>query len=94
MKQQDLYRGINPLTGSEGMLAKTQTGGISARTGTTCGVGSVVMCLIDDTTIIELTESPFDVINPFGSEVQGDTYITIKRVQGHWIVDAEDCPAA
>ena len=92
MKQMDLYRGINPLTGSEGMLAKTRSGGLPKREGTVCGTGDVKMCLIDGTTIREVGE-PFKVVNPFGSDVQGDTYITIKRVQGHWIVDAEDCPA-
>jgi len=35
--------------------------------------------------------SDFTVYNPFGTAVAGNVYILCKRVDGVWIVDAEDC---
>jgi hypothetical protein len=37
------------------------------------------------------TGSTMTVYNPFGTAVAGSVYITCKRVDGVWIVDAEDC---
>ena len=92
MNIQDLHRGINPNTGTEGMFAKTNTGGIDARTLAVCGKATdVIRCYIGTDGTITESSVRLTVYNPFSSAVAGDTYITIKRVAGHWIVDAEDC---
>lgn len=94
MNVHDYNRGVTPLSGVESAFAKTASGGISARSGTQCGISEdVLLCYVGtDGSILETT-TKLIVINPFGSDVGGDTYITVKRVGGNWIVDAEDCPA-
>ena len=93
MNVHDYNRGVTPLSGVEGAFAKTASGGIPARDNLQCGVAEdVLLCYIGtDGSILETT-TKLIVINPFGSDVGGDAYITIKRVGGNWIVDAEDCP--
>ena len=92
MNVQDLHRGVRTNLGTEGMLAKTGENGIDARTGTTCGIATdVLLCYIGTGGEILETTTNLIVLNPFGSAVGADAYITIKRVAGQWVIDAEDC---
>lgn len=89
---QEHFRGVRTNLGTEGLLAKTSATGIPARTGTTCGTASdVLLCYIGtDGSILETTDNII-VMNPFGSAIGNEVYITVKRVAGQWVVDSEDC---
>ena len=94
MRQRDYHTGPRHLTGKEGLFCKTGSSGIDARDESTAGIASdVVLCYIGVDGTIQESTTTLTVINPFGSAVAEDTYITVKRVAGHWVVDAEDCGA-
>jgi hypothetical protein len=76
---------------------KTPSGGIPARSGTTCGSAECVPYIIeDDGEIVELLDEDqqsmaHEVFNMFGSDIGGSVYITVKDVHGCMQIDAEDC---
>lgn len=78
--------------GLEGCIARTATGGIPARSGLVAGKAEdVAMQQIGEDGTLVPTDSTMTVYNPFASAVAGEVYILCKRVDGVWIVDAEDC---
>jgi hypothetical protein len=78
--------------GLEGRIGMTPTGGIPARSGAVAGSADDVSLyqIGEDGTMFDVG-SDFTVYNPFGTPVAGSVYILCKRVDGVWIVDAEDC---
>ena len=82
---------------TEGYLFQTPSGGIAARSGTTCGSAACTPYYIDSSGVInELTDNSgtsqtVTVYNVFGSAIGGSVYITAKRVYGVLVADAEDC---
>ena len=78
--------------GLEGRIGRTATGGIPARSGDVAGFATDVSYyqIGTDGTLVDV-DSDFTVYNPFGTPVAGSVYILCKRVDGVWIVDAEDC---
>lgn len=78
--------------GLEGCVAQTSTGGIPARSGSVAGSADDVSLyqVGTDGTLVD-TGSDITVYNPFATAVAGSVYILCKRVDGIWIVDAEDC---
>lgn len=81
--------------GMDGFLMKTAAGGIPARSGTTAGKAACTLCMIANDGTIAETNTSVDVYNPFGSDVSGTAYITVKVINGaQLVVDAEDCPAS
>jgi hypothetical protein len=78
--------------GLEGCIAQTASGGIPARSGAVAGKAEdVAMQQIGTDGTLVATGSNMTVYNPFGTAVRGSVYILCKRVDGVWIVDAEDC---
>lgn len=78
--------------GLEGRIGYTSASGIPARSGTTAGYADDVSYYqIGSTGTLVDIGSDFTVYNPFGTAVAGNVYILCKRVDGVWIVDAEDC---
>lgn len=78
--------------GLEGCIAQTASGGIPARSGAVAGKAEdVAMQQIGTDGTLVATGSTMTVYNPFGTPVAGSVYILCKRVDGVWIVDAEDC---
>jgi hypothetical protein len=73
-------------------IAKT-TGGISARSGTTAGSGTVDVYYLTSAGVLTNTGKTVSAYNIAGGNVNGSTFITIKRVEGSpfWVVDMEDC---
>jgi len=73
-------------------VAKAGGSGVTARSGTTAGSGTVSIYYIASGV---LTDSGEDVavVNMSATAVANDAYITIKRcsLDEEWIVDAEDC---
>jgi len=73
-------------------VAKAGGSGVTARSGTTAGSGTVSVYYIASGV---LTDSGQDVavVNMSATAVANDAYITIKRcsLDEDWIVDAEDC---
>lgn len=93
-KIREYHTGARHRTGQEGLFCKSGSGGIDARSSTTAGIATdVIKCYIGTDGVIQESTTTLTVINPFGSAVEADTYITVKRVAGHWVVDAEDCGA-
>jgi hypothetical protein len=92
MNIKDIHTGVSEPVGNEGLLGKTSSTGIPARTGANCGKAEdVVACYIgDDGTIIETSDN-FTVYNPFGSAIGNSVFITVKRINGNWVIDSEDC---
>lgn len=77
-------------------IFKTPSGGIPARSSTTCGSADCTPYTIDDAgELVELktgaTSREIEIFNPFGSDIGGSVYITAKEIHGVLIVDAEDC---
>jgi hypothetical protein len=75
-----------------GMIAKVNTGGITARSGTTAGSGSVTAHKLVGTTITSTTET-MTVYNLSDAAIAADRWVQCKRewYTGHWFVDFEDC---
>ena len=73
-------------------IAKT-IGGISARSGTTAGSGTVDIYYLTSAGVLTDTGESVSAYNIAGGNVNGSTFITIKRVEGSpfWVVDMEDC---
>lgn len=78
--------------GLEGRIGYTSASGIPARSGSTAGFATDVSYYQVGTngTLVDIG-SDFTVYNPFGTAVAGNVYILCKRIDGVWIVDAEDC---
>ena len=93
----DPFRQNNSAPLTVGYLFQTPSGGIAARSGTTCGSAACTPYYIDSTgEIAELTDNDgasqtITVYNVFGSAIAGSAYITAKRVFGQLVADAEDC---
>jgi hypothetical protein len=69
-------------------IAKTPSGGIAARSGTTPGSATVTLCLIDGTNGITTTSISETAYNIGGTPVEGEIYVPISReyIGGTWIV--------
>ena len=78
--------------GLEGRIGYTSASGIPARSGSTAGSADDVSLyqIQTDGTLVD-TGTDFTVYNPFGTAVGGTVYILCKRIDGVWIVDADDC---
>lgn len=77
-------------------VAKVGTSGVTARSGTTAGSGTVSIYYIDRTAggkVLTDTTSELTVYNMSASAITANAYITIKKcsLDEDWIVDAEDC---
>lgn len=79
-------------TGVENCIAYTSSTGIPARAGSVAGKATDVNLYYigTDGNLIDAGTN-LTVYNLFGTAVGGDTYITCKKVESVWIVDAEDC---
>jgi hypothetical protein len=75
-----------------GMIAKVNTGGITARSGTTAGSGSVTAHKLVGTTITTTGET-MTVYNLSDAAIAADRWVQCKRewYTGLWFVDFEDC---
>lgn len=75
-----------------GMIAKVNTGGITARSGTTAGSGSVTAHKLVGTTITTTGET-MTVYNLSDAAIAADRWVQCKRewYTGFWFVDFEDC---
>jgi hypothetical protein len=73
----------------EHALARTN-GTIAARSGTTVTSGEVTIMSLDGTTLTATSEM-VDAFNMTGAQVASNTYIQIKRIDGIWLIDTEDC---
>jgi len=74
-------------------LAKAGAGGIAARSGTTLGSGTVTFQRIGGTAITDTAET--DTAYHYGQVAVGaNAYITVRQVDGQWLVTSEDCPAS
>lgn len=79
-------------TGLEIKLLQTPTGGIPARTGTTAGSADCADYTIGPDGSMNTTDATdVEVFNPFTAEIGGDTYIIATRINGVWVITAEDC---
>ena len=79
-------------TGREKRIAKTNSGGIPARSGDTAGVApDIEWYTLSGSGEMIAVGSTMTVYNIYGSDVSGDTYITVVKVGGLWIIDSEDC---
>lgn len=80
-----------------GYIFQTPSGGIAARSGTTCGSAACTPYYIDPSgAITELTDNGGSsqtqtVYNIFATAIGGSAYITAKQVFGVLVADAEDC---
>lgn len=96
--------GRNPMlnsflpNGLESCFGYTAAGGIPARSAGKAGRADDVERMFISSQTGGSTEGTIvssgtylTVFNPFGTAVAGNVYITCKRVDGVWIVDAEDC---
>ena len=79
-------------SGLEGRIGYTSTSGIPARSGLVAGKADDVNYyqVGEDGTLVD-TGSDFTVYNPFSLPVSASVYVLCKKVDGVWIVDAEDC---
>ena len=77
--------------GLEGCIARTGSGGISARSGSTAGSASCSLFRMGSDGGLTDTNANITVFNPFALPVAASVYILCKRVDGQWVVDAEDC---
>lgn len=82
---------VRGLSGGGAML-RTQSVGIAAMVGDTPGMATCDMWGFQDATTIADAAKEVDVYNIFSTAIAGNTYITAKRINGRWVVDAEDCP--
>ena len=75
-----------------GMIGKVASGGITARSGTTAGSGTVTAYKMVGSTITATTES-HTVYNLSDAAIAADKYVQCKRewYTGTWFVDFEDC---
>jgi len=73
-------------------VAKADSSGVTARSGTTAGSGTVSIYYIASGTLTDTTET-VTAYNLSATAVANNAYITIKRcsLDEEWIVDAEDC---
>ena len=84
------YESCLGLTGSSGIPARNASG----FAGKAEDIQRVYIATDGELTTASANSSSqvtMTVYNPFGTAIAGDTYITCKRVDGAWIVDAEDC---
>lgn len=79
-------------TGVENCIAYTSSTGIPARTGSVAGKATDVNLYYigTDGTLLD-ADTNLTVYNLFSTAVAAETYITCKKVESVWIVDAEDC---
>ena len=73
-------------------VAKAGASGVTARSGTTAGSGTVSVYYIASGVLTDTTET-LTAYNLSATAVANNAYITIKRcsLDEEWIVDAEDC---
>jgi len=78
-------------------IFQAPSGGIPARSGTTCGTANCKPFIINDSgVLVELlsatnTSQSVPVYSIFSEAVAGNAYITVKDVFGMLAVDSEDC---
>jgi hypothetical protein len=77
--------------GLEGCIARSPSGGIAARSGVSAGSASCDLFQLGGNGDLIDTGANITVYNPFALPVGGSVYILCKRVDGQWVVDAEDC---
>ena len=88
----DVVRIVRAGGGGGGIICMTPSGGIAARSGTTCGTATCNTYTISVSDVLTATGSTEEVNNIFSSAIAGSVYITAKNVAGDWVADAEDCP--
>lgn len=78
--------------GEHGVIIKTPSGGIAARSGTTVSSASCDVFSIVGTTLTD-TGNNIDVFNISISSVGGSKYGLAKKeyATGKWVIDFEDC---
>lgn len=78
--------------GEHGVIIKTPSGGIAARSGTTVSYGSCDVFSIVGTTLTD-TGNNIDVYNVSISPVGASKYGLAKKeyATGKWVIDFEDC---
>ena len=74
------------------MIAKVNSGGITARSGTTAGSGTVTAYKLVGTTLTS-TSTTHTVYNISAASIAADKWVQCKRewYSGYWFVDFEDC---
>lgn len=75
---------------SEGYLLKT-TSTISARSGTTLGSGSCIICTRSGSTIVETAEAITAYNSQGGDTIPSGVYVQAKRWQGVPLIDVVEC---
>ena len=80
---------------SDMAIAYTGASGISARSGSTLGSGTVTLYGINDAGLLETTTETANVYNITQSAVVGNTYVVVGRETRtlQWVVIVEDCGA-
>ena len=63
----------------------TPSGGIAARSGTTCGTATCNTYIISASDVLTATGETKKVNNIFSSAIAGSVYITAKNVAGDWV---------
>ena len=83
----------NQFAGKMGFLLKSGSGGVPARSGSTCGeADDCIVIHINENGELEETDQLVRVKNPWGSAIDGDTYFTAKIVNWIYLIpDATDC---
>ena len=79
------------------LVFETPSGGIPARSGSTCGAANCTPYYIDQNKdLVELTDNSgtsqtFEVLHIGATAIAGDTYIQVKKIGMHLVADMEDC---
>jgi hypothetical protein len=73
------------------ILVYTQSGGISARSGTTAGSGTVEIVTWDGTTLDNSGNGTITVYNAYGAAFTGSVYVWCSRWKGVYWAKTQEC---
>ena len=97
--QRPLRRSPRHISASRVLLCQAPAGGISARSGTTCGKATCKVKYIDSSDVIQQyqvngSDVEIEVFNWAGTAVGASSYIkaTQEQASGKWTIISEDCP--
>ena len=85
------------LSGGSSVKTFVTSSAVTARSGATAGTGTAVSYTYDDTTgdYVTGTESPpFDIVNPYNSDVSTSVVIQCHAVDGKWEIIQSECEGA
>jgi hypothetical protein len=76
---------------STARVAKTSAGGISGRIGSVPGSATVTLQTRNGITGAYEDDVAVTALNMVTGSVAGSTFIQVKKIEGEWTVDVEDC---